>query len=294
MAHSHRTMHTTVKTALSAAQADLAAVTDSNPRLDAEILLAFVLGRDRTWLYTRSDRRLTPGETAAYRTLITRRRAGIPIAHLVGEREFWSLRLRVTPDTLIPRPDTETLVEQALELIVEDELADILDLGTGSGAIALALGHERRRARVIATDLSCAALRVARSNATRLRIENVAFLAGTWYEPLADYARFDLIASNPPYIAAADPHLVRGDVAHEPRSALAAGADGLDDLAAIIDTAPRHLKAGGWLLVEHGENQGEAVRALLNDAEFDRVTTRKDLGDRDRVSFGRRPASKIP
>ena len=277
----------TVKSALSSARSILSAVPDTNPTLDAEVLLAFVMERDRTWLYTWSNRRLTRAETDAFSNLIARRSVGVPVAYLLGEREFWSLSLRVSPDTLIPRADTETVVEFALELIPESRPCKILDLGTGSGAIALALTHERPGARIFATDRSFAALKGAHANAARLHAANVAFFVGDWVQAVSEDVKFDLIISNPPYVADADPHLQRGDVAHEPRSALTAGPDGLAALRQIIDAAPRHLKAGGWLVLEHGADQGAAVRALLQSAGFDLVSTRKDMVKKDRTSAGR-------
>lgn len=283
-----------IRSALLVARAKLASLPDANPTLDADVLLAFVLKSDRTRLYTWSDRLLTLAEVAAFNELIKRRIAGLPIAYLVGEREFWSMRLRVTSDTLIPRPDTETLVEHALELLPEHKPLMVLDLGTGCGAIALALGRERPQARILATDRSFAALRVAQENAASLGVDKITFFAGNWLRPVNERAKFDLIVSNPPYVAESDPHLDRGDVVHEPRSALTAGPDGLSDLCQIIDAAPQHLKAGGWLLVEHGSDQGAGVRTQLRKAGFGHVGTRKDMGERDRSSSGNLLSYKIP
>lgn len=285
---------TSIRSALLSARSELAALPDANPMLDAEVLLAFVLEHDRTWLYTWSDRLLTRTEAAAFRQLIRHRAAGTPVAHLLGEREFWSLRMRVTPDTLIPRPDTETLVEHALELLPKNKPLAILDLGTGSGAIALALGRERPQARILATDRSIAAIRVAQENTARLGVKNVSFLVGDWLRPVAKSAKFDVIVSNPPYVAENDPHLDRGDVVQEPRFALTAGPDGLAELRQIIGAAPSHLKAPAWLLVEHGADQGSDVRNLLRKAGFARVSTRKDMGERDRISSGRLLSYIIP
>jgi release factor glutamine methyltransferase len=222
---------------------------------------------------------------ARFDALLEQRASGIPIAHLTGQREFWGLPLQVSAATLIPRPDTELLVEVALQLGGERADLRVLDLGTGSGAVALALAHERRGWQITATDASPPALRVAADNAAALGLR-VELLQGHWFDALPADAVFDLIVSNPPYVCDADPHLHRGDVAHEPRSALAAGADGLDDLRQIVAAAPRWLAARGWLAVEHGWDQAEAVCTLLSAAGLQRVATRQDLGGRDRVSFG--------
>ena len=257
-------------------------------RLDAELLMAHVLGKPRTWLYAFGDSALSAAQQAAFEGLVARRTAGEPVAYLTGRRGFWTLDLKVTPDTLIPRPETELLVELALARLPSDSAAEVLDLGTGSGAVALAIASERPQARVTAVDASPGALTVARANAEAYGLRNVEFRHGDWYAPVAD-ARFRLIASNPPYIEAADPHLAQGDLRFEPYSALASGGDGLDDIRAIVAGAPRHLLPGGWLLLEHGWNQGAAVRALLTDAGFADVATARDLEGRDRVTIGRIP-----
>ena len=254
---------------------------------DAELLLAHVLGASRGWLFAHSTDALPAARGQDFEVLVARRAAGEPVAYLVGHRGFWSLDLRVTPDTLIPRPETELLVELALARMPRTSAMGVADLGTGSGAIALAIARERPNARVVATDASAAALGVARGNALAHRLEHVDFRLGSWCAALAG-DRFELIVSNPPYIAEADPHLGQGDLRHEPRSALAAGPDGLDDIRVIVRDAPGHLVDGGWLLVEHGFAQGPAVRALFEAEGLVDVETKRDLEERDRVTLGRR------
>jgi release factor glutamine methyltransferase len=253
---------------------------------DAELLLAHVLGASRGWLFAHGGQVLQPATCAAFEALVARRQAGEPVAYLTGRQGFWSLDLAVTPATLIPRPETELLVELALARLPVDAPARIADLGTGSGAIALSLARERPRALAVATDASAAALEIARANADRNAIGNVGFRQGDWFGPLAG-ERFDLIASNPPYIALGDPHLAGGDLRFEPAIALSSGADGLDAIRRIVDGAPAHLVPGGWLLLEHGWEQGVAVRTLLAAAGFDEVDTARDLEARERVTLGR-------
>ncbi|HET6552326.1 MAG TPA: peptide chain release factor N(5)-glutamine methyltransferase [Dyella sp.] len=263
------------------------AANELGDRLEAEVLLVHVLGRMRSWLIAHADDRLDAGDEAAFGALVARRREGEPVAYLTGRRGFWSLELEVTPATLIPRPETELLVELVLERVPEDATARVVDLGTGSGAIALAIAHERTRAQVTATDASAKALEVARRNAERLGITNVSFEHGDWFAPLSGRT-FDVVASNPPYIEAGDEHLTQGDLRFEPGSALASGIDGLDDIRRIVDHAQAHLAPGGWLMMEHGWNQGPAIRALLEQAGYRDVFTAQDLEQRDRVSGGRR------
>jgi release factor glutamine methyltransferase len=255
-------------------------------RLEAEVLLLHVLGKPRAWLYAHADDELAQAQRDAFDALIARRAAGEPVAYLTGSREFWSLDLSVTAATLMPRADTERLVELALDRLPRERAVDVADLGTGSGAIALALAAERPLARVVATDASVAALAVAQVNAEKNRISNVEFVLGSWLDALPE-RRFDLIASNPPYIADDDVHLDQGDLRFEPRSALAAGTDGLDDIRQIVDAARTRLRDGGWLLLEHGHEQGAPVRALLQAAGYSDVATWQDLAGRDRVSGGR-------
>jgi release factor glutamine methyltransferase len=253
---------------------------------DAALLLAHVLGRSRGWLYAHGDAPVPALDLARFEQLVTRRASGEPVAYLLGTRGFWRFDLAVTPDTLIPRPETELLVELALARIPAQSAAQVADLGTGSGAIALAIASERPQARVVAVDISGDALEVARGNAAALGLDNVEFRRGDWLSPLAG-ERFDLIASNPPYIAEGDAHLAQGDLRFEPRGALASGADGLDAIRIIAAAAPAHLRDGGWLLVEHGWEQGAAVRALFEAAGLVDVSTEPDLEQRDRVTLGR-------
>ncbi|WP_447879171.1 peptide chain release factor N(5)-glutamine methyltransferase [Serratia fonticola] len=254
---------------------------------DAEILLGFVTGRARTYLLAFGETPLTAEQTEQLTVLLARRERGEPVAYLVGEREFWSLPLSVSPATLIPRPDTECLVELALERLPAAPSA-ILDLGTGTGAIALALASERPDCQLTGIDLQPEAVALAQHNAQKLAINNARFLQGSWFTPVAGQ-KFALIASNPPYIDEADPHLGQGDVRFEPCSALVAAEQGLADLAAIVQQAADYLEPQGWLLLEHGWQQGENVRALLNAAGFIAVATHRDYGGNDRVTLGQKP-----
>ncbi len=253
---------------------------------DAMLLLAHVLQRPRAWLHAHGDEVIEAALVTRFQALLARREAGEPVAYLIGRRGFWRFELAVTPATLIPRPETEWLVELALARLPVGRALSIADLGTGSGAIALALALERPQARVVASDASDAALAVARANAAQLGIANIQFRSGDWLLPLAGES-FDLIASNPPYIAAGDPHLAEGDLRFEPDAALASGVDGLDAIRAIVRDAPAHLDPGGWLLLEHGWEQGGAVRALLQEVDFIEIETMRDLEQRDRVTLGR-------
>lgn len=254
--------------------------------VDAELLLAHTLDKNRSWLFAHAEDPVGHAAHARFLSLVQRRLAGEPVAYLTGTRGFWTLDLEVTPATLVPRPETELLVELALARLPADAGARLADLGTGSGAIALSLAKERPHARVVATDASPAALEVARANAARNHIGNCEFRRGDWLAPLAG-EMFELIASNPPYIADGDPHLLQGDLRFEPAMALSCGPDGLNAIRAIVARAPTHLQAGGWLLLEHGWAQGEAVRGLLLDAGFIDVESVRDLEERERVSLGR-------
>lgn len=253
-------------------------------RLDAQLLLLHVLGREdgeRAWLLAHDGDPLEPAAQQAFQQLCARRAAGEPLAYLVGHKEFFGLRLQVDARVLVPRPDTETLVEWALEVLRDRDSPRVVDLGTGSGAIALAIQSARPDAQVEAVDQSAGALAVAAANAARLGLP-VRFRQASW---LAGAGVHDLIASNPPYVADADPHLPA--LQHEPREALTAGADGLDDLRRIIAEAPAHLLPGGWLLLEHGWDQAAAVRGLLAQAGFSEVVSRRDLAGHERCSGGR-------
>src|SRR5690349_18831978 len=272
---------TDVRTALAAATRRVGG------RIDAELLLLHLLGKPRSWLFAHADEALPASVEAAFDALLARREAGEPIAYITGHRGFWSLDLEVTPATLIPRPESERLVELALERLPRDVRCRIADLGTGSGAIALSLARELPRAQVVATDASAAALAVAERNARRMGIANASFVEGDWLAPLAG-RRFDLIASNPPYIESNDPHLAQGDLRFEPATALASGSDGLDDIRRIVVDAIPCLLPGGWLLFEHGWKQGQAARALLCESGYADVFTAQDLEGRDRVSGGKR------
>ena len=259
-------------------------------RLDAEVLLAHCLQKPRTWLYSHADDEPDEAVRNGYAALLERRVAGEPVAYLTGQREFWNLALSVNAATLIPRPATEALVAAALRRLAGRTAPAVADLGTGSGAIALALAAERRDATLFATDASADALAVAQANALRLGIDNVRFAQGDWLQALPAGARFDMLVSNPPYIAEGDPHLGAGDVRYEPRTALVSGADGLDALRALSAAAPQRLRSDGWLLLEHGAAQGPAVRELLREAQLIEVATLADLAGQPRVTLGRRGA----
>ncbi len=256
-------------------------------RREAEQLLAHALGRDRAWLFAHAADRVEARQVAAFHELLQRRIAGEPVAYLIGRRGFWTLDLAVTSETLIPRPETELLVEQALLRLPPQATCRVADLGTGSGAIALAIARERPRSTVIATDASEGALAVAKDNARDHAIDNVQFRHGHWFTPLAGEC-FDLIASNPPYIADHDPHLRQGDLRHEPAAALSSGADGLDAIREIVAQAPGYLQPGGWLLLEHGWEQGEGGRGRLASSGYAEILTERDLEGRGRLRRGRR------
>lgn len=268
-------------------------------RIEVQCLLQHVLNVQRAYLLAHPEQKLDELQMCAFDALLQRRLYGEPIAHLLGEREFFGLNFKVTSDTLIPRPDTELLVEMALQKLLSlhatlpqlrsrepKSAARVLDLGTGTGAIALSIAHSHPNVEVTAVDASLAALQVARENAQRLAITNACFVQSNWFAALGDQ-RFDLIVSNPPYISEGDIHLMQGDVRFEPLSALTSGADGLDDLRRIIQEAPNFLMHEGWLLLEHGHDQAERVRAVLMTHQFEQVFSEKDLAGIERVTGGK-------
>ncbi|MEN9453225.1 MAG: hypothetical protein RLZZ369_2284 [Pseudomonadota bacterium] len=268
--------------ALTVAQALHAARAAGVDRLDANMMLMALLKQGRSWLLAHDQDALPASIIQTFEHWVTRRAQGEPLAYLLGDKEFFGLNLAVNPDVLIPRPDTEILVEWALDLVPPDQAWRVLDLGTGSGAIALAIQHQRPQATVVAVDASAGALTTAQNNAQQLQLP-VQFLLGSWLAPVEGQV-FDLIVSNPPYIAEGDEHLAA--LTHEPITALTAGPDGLDDIRQIIRDAKSNLKPGGWLLLEHGYDQAEAVSHLLTQAGYTQVQTRKDLGEQNRCTGG--------
>ncbi len=277
-------MAVTIKDALASARARLRANDPEGARSEAELLLCETLGCARTTLHAWPERELVKADLDAFESYVARRATGLPIAYLTGKREFWSLELDVSSSTLIPRPETEHVVESVLALAQDAEHLTIVDLGTGCGTIALALARERQRWSVLATDHSHAALAVAQGNAKRLKLGNVAFCQSDWCDAIATHS-VHLIATNPPYLADTDPHLQRGDLRFEPRDALASGASGMEALQRIARGARRVLRAGGSLVLEHGAEQGARVRTLLSESGFAQPTTRKDLAGHERVTW---------
>lgn len=260
------------------------------PRHEAEILLAAALGRPRSWLIAHADERILDCDaTDRYEANVTRRALGEPVAYILGEKEFWSLPLEVGPAVLIPRPETELAVELALGHLPPDSPGRVLDLAAGSGAIALAIARERPRLHIVGTDVSVAAIAVAERNRLRLGLPRVEFRPGPWYEPVAG-DRFTLIVSNPPYIAEDDPRVERTVRRYEPHAALYSGPSGLEALQSVVNGAAPHLVGGGWLIVEHGDTQGAAVRELFERSGFAEVRTHRDLARLDRCTEGRLPA----
>jgi len=258
-------------------------------RLDAEGLLAHVLNKSRSHLHAWPEAELDETQELHFEDLVTQRTAGHPVAHLTGRREFWSMEFEVTSHTLIPRPETELLIEQALTLLPAHENLRVADLGTGSGAIAITLAKERKQWALYALDRSFSCCGVAQRNARRLDVSNINVVNASWCDALSSVS-FDAIVSNPPYVADRDPHLQRGDVRHEQVSALASGADGLDDIRNLAADTPRVLKTGGWLFLEHAYNQSAAVRKLLNTKGFINITCIHDLAGVERVTYAQYPA----
>jgi release factor glutamine methyltransferase len=286
-------MATEVQALIGEGAARLSRVAD-DPRHEAAILLAAALGVHRSHLVAFPGERILDCEaTDRYESYVTRRALGEPVAYVLGEKEFWSLPLAVAPAVLIPRPETELVVERALAHLPQGAEADVLDLATGSGAIALAVASERPGCRMTATDVSKDAIAVASSNARRLGLDRVEFRTGTWYTPVQDMS-FDLIASNPPYIAEGDPRVEKSVQRFEPHAALYAGPTGLEAFAEIIAGAERHLRPGGWIVLEHGDTQGAAVRGLLADGGFEAVRTNRDLAGLERCTEGVRSSRPAP
>jgi release factor glutamine methyltransferase len=257
-------------------------------KFEAQLLLQNVLNVNRAWLLAHESDALQDKIKADFESLLARRLLGEPIAYILGQREFFGLNLIVTPDTLIPRPDTETLVETALDKIPTDTPFTVLDLGTGTGAVALAIAEHRPEAQVTAIDASSGALDIAKRNANQLDLTQVDFRLSNWFSAL-EGERFNLIVSNPPYIEQHDIHLTQGDLRFEPMSALASGTDGLDDIRQIVDNCLLHLHPQGWLMLEHGYNQAHLVTDLMAQSGLIDITTIKDLGANDRVTIGKNP-----
>ena len=275
----------TIRHLLAAAEKQIHNSQDTNARLESEILLAFLLNKARSYLYTWPEKELTTEQSSQYHQLVERRCAGEPVAYITGSKEFWGLPLTVTPDTLIPRPETEHLVEIALQHIPADKPSRIADLGTGSGAIALAIASERPKAIIEACDSSAAAIAVAKQNQSQLNIPNVQFSTGSWFQTLTSEP-FDIVISNPPYVAEGDPHLSQGDLRFEPSQALSSGVDGLNDIREIIQTATQHINNAGWLLLEHGFDQADAVVSLFEEAGYSEVECFRDYAKLERATIG--------
>lgn len=276
-----------IQSAISEASRILAASSDS-PELDAEILLCLILEKNRSYLRSWPKKQLHAQQRLQFKALLKQRQQGTPIAYMTGQREFWSREFRVSPDVLIPRPDTELLIELSLPLIPKDKSCKVIDLGTGSGVIAVTLATERPYAQLIATDLSSAALKIAKQNAEHYHCRNIRFLQSNWFSEVSENA-FDVVISNPPYIDSDDEHLQQGDVRFEPKTALIADNQGLSDIEIIADKARRYLKPAGHLLIEHGYNQAEQVQAIFNALAYDKVQSYRDLSGQLRVTYGQKP-----
>ncbi|CAH0526615.1 peptide chain release factor N(5)-glutamine methyltransferase [Vibrio hippocampi] len=275
----------TIEAVLKQASLDIAASGSQSGTLDAAVLLCHVLDKPRSYLLTWPERALSDSEWQSFSQLLARRVSGEPVAYITGEREFWSLNLSVAPSTLIPRPDTERLVELALDKATTLD-GDILDLGTGTGAIALALASELPQRQLFGVDFQHSAVELATNNAAKLKISNARFVQGSWFEPIDSGQQFAVIVSNPPYIDKKDPHLAQGDVRFEPSTALVAENKGLADIELISKQSVDYLSQGGWLLFEHGFEQGESVRDILLTQGFDNVMTEQDYAGNDRVTLG--------
>ena len=279
-------MYQTLAEALAWASSQLVEISDT-AKLDAEVMLLHVIHKQRSYLYTWPDERLTSEQVTAFKQMVQRRAIGTPIAHIVGEREFWSLPFMVNPTTLIPRPDTEILVETALNLPLADN-SKVLDLGTGTGAIALSLAFERNTWQITAVDKVVEAVALAKANRDNLKLPQVNILQSDWFDAITQYD-FNLIVSNPPYIDEEDEHLSQGDVRFEPQSALTAGEHGYADLFHIADCARDYLAPGGYLLLEHGFGQAITVRNKMIELGYEAVSTVRDFGSNDRCTLGRWP-----
>ncbi|MDF1683171.1 MAG: peptide chain release factor N(5)-glutamine methyltransferase [Legionellaceae bacterium] len=273
-----------IKSALRNASTRLAE-SSPTPQLDAEILLLYIIKKNRAFLYAHSEQVLEPQSHQNFEALILKRLEGIPIAYLTNEREFWSLPLYVTSDTLIPRPETELLVELALSYLGKRSSCSVLELGTGTGAISLALATEKPHWNIIAADLSQPALHVAQENAKRHHVKNITWVESDWFQSISEQS-FDLIISNPPYLAEQDPHQHEGDLRFEPKQALVSGEDGLDDLKHIIQQSRHYLTPNGLLLLEHGYNQGQAITDAFSCENYHNIQCLQDTAGLDRVSAG--------
>ncbi|MBL1320443.1 MAG: peptide chain release factor N(5)-glutamine methyltransferase [Methylophaga sp.] len=260
-------------------------VESESPEFDAQVLLCHVLSCQTTFIHSRADQQLNQQQYNAFEQSIKQRQQGQPISHITGQRGFWALDLNVTADTLIPRPDTELLVELALSKFTPNMI--VADLGTGSGAIALSLAYEQPTSQILAMDQSSSALIIAKKNAVQNQLNNVSFWQGQWLEAVAG-STLDLVVSNPPYIREDDPHLLKGDVRFEPLAALISGEDGLDDIRIIVRQAQRCLKSSGWLLVEHGYDQAQQVQESFHERGFTNVSSHQDFGGNDRVVMGQK------
>ncbi len=280
---------TTVRQALQQAYSQLLQSGSDTSHLDSEIILGKAIGKSRTWLHTWPESSIDDADYNLFVSLIQRRADGEPVAHIVNKQDFWSLTLKVTADTLIPRPETEVMVEQALEFIPRNSGWRVADMGTGSGAIAIAIASERPDSTVIATDRSSAALSVAKENGADHNLHNIEFREGEWFAPFSDSEPpYQMILSNPPYVAQEDPHLGEGDLRYESDTALVSGEDGVDDLSYLISNAEIYLASNGILMVEHGYDQGKKVRSLFKQNNFSGVTTLHDLAGLERISYGTR------